>query len=258
MGLQERCRELRLHLGLSARGMSHELALSNNVWCHYESGNKEPSVSTLTRLHSLGVNVNWLLTGDGAMMRLGGPIATTQGADTGLIRLTDVIQRIREIFTHSEAKNLHLWAAIVEILARHSSGCTLAELNQLLSEEDMPRLEQNLNFLIAEGIVVQARGVFRLVALSLVHRTADYELQLLVAIRAMLEEILPAGKVDPRNAVLISVQTDAARGAGRELLRELTRVVKNWHRAQANQGPLDGSERVHLVLASALQPSPGD
>jgi len=63
----DRMRQLREGWGLSARKLSLDLGLNPNAWNVYETSTSLPGAPILTLLAERGVNVNWLLTGNGAV-----------------------------------------------------------------------------------------------------------------------------------------------------------------------------------------------
>lgn len=70
-GLPERLRAARTHLGLTIAAISEMAALRDRkTWERYERGETRPNSDTLTVLHGLGIDANWLLTGEGGMLRM--------------------------------------------------------------------------------------------------------------------------------------------------------------------------------------------
>ncbi|WP_297012961.1 helix-turn-helix transcriptional regulator [Thalassospira sp.] len=92
----------RIHFGLSQRAISEKIGGSHRSWQEYESGKNVPNGKILTSIAQLGISLDWLLTGEGSMMR--GSEAKSEGAipshlDKKLIgRLTDkIIRTYREL-----------------------------------------------------------------------------------------------------------------------------------------------------------------
>jgi transcriptional regulator with XRE-family HTH domain len=81
-GLPERLRESREYLGLTVIAMSKKVGLMNRkTWERYEKGDTRPNSDVLTVLHSLGIDANWLLTGEGGMLCLAPiPVPAGEGA----------------------------------------------------------------------------------------------------------------------------------------------------------------------------------
>ena len=64
-----RLRELRQRIGFSRRpDMAHHLGLPSSTYSAYEGDAGPPKVEWLVELARRGVNLNWLLTGDGEML----------------------------------------------------------------------------------------------------------------------------------------------------------------------------------------------
>ena len=66
--LARRMKLAREHFGLSQRGMAAKIGVSYPGWQRYESGASVPGGVVLAELFRLGVNVGWLLTGEGKML----------------------------------------------------------------------------------------------------------------------------------------------------------------------------------------------
>lgn len=66
--LVSRLKSIRDYFGFSQRKASIAVGQSPTVWATYESGKSMMGGEALTQLCSLGVNINWLLTGDGEML----------------------------------------------------------------------------------------------------------------------------------------------------------------------------------------------
>ena len=63
----KRMRETREYLGLSQKAMAENLGCSYQAWQGYEAGNNLPGGKILQRLNILGISIDWLLTGHGAL-----------------------------------------------------------------------------------------------------------------------------------------------------------------------------------------------
>ncbi|HII3750028.1 TPA: helix-turn-helix domain-containing protein [Pasteurella multocida] len=68
MGIKLRLKEVQLSKGLNLKEFSEASGVSYRSLQNYLSGEREPNVTGLTNLCTrLGVNINWLLTGQGNM-----------------------------------------------------------------------------------------------------------------------------------------------------------------------------------------------
>ncbi|MFV3073789.1 helix-turn-helix domain-containing protein [Niveispirillum fermenti] len=64
-----RLRELRIRIGFNRRSdMASHLGLPNSTYSAYEGDSGPPKVEWLVELARRGVNLNWLLTGEGEML----------------------------------------------------------------------------------------------------------------------------------------------------------------------------------------------
>lgn len=68
--LSQRLRDVRKSLNLTAAAMAERVGLKNRQsWEQYERNKTSPKADVLSRLVMLGIDVNWLLTGEGTMSR---------------------------------------------------------------------------------------------------------------------------------------------------------------------------------------------
>ena len=65
-----RLRQIRMDAGRTQAEFASDLGLAYQTYRSYESGNSEVSASALLALHRKGVNVVWVLTGEGAKLVL--------------------------------------------------------------------------------------------------------------------------------------------------------------------------------------------
>ncbi|MBC7907018.1 MAG: helix-turn-helix domain-containing protein [Rhodospirillaceae bacterium] len=85
----ERLRLARERLGESVTGIAKESGVNRGTWQRYESGTNRPDADTLAVLHRRGIDINWLLTGEGTMLRgdappLSGTVPVVGLAECGL------------------------------------------------------------------------------------------------------------------------------------------------------------------------------
>ncbi|MBN1225210.1 MAG: helix-turn-helix domain-containing protein [Candidatus Aminicenantes bacterium] len=71
MSFSERIKKLRKYLGLSQKNFGEKIGVGTSHVSQWERDLSMPSSKALTGMANLGVNINWLLTGDGEMMRGG-------------------------------------------------------------------------------------------------------------------------------------------------------------------------------------------
>ncbi len=69
-GIPLRLMQTRKHLGLNAAEMADRVGLKDRKsWERYERDESSPKADVLSRLSSLGFDVNWVLTGEGQMLK---------------------------------------------------------------------------------------------------------------------------------------------------------------------------------------------
>ncbi|MEQ8396456.1 S24 family peptidase [Thalassobaculum sp.] len=91
MSARDRLRIVRERLGESQRSMSTRLGLGVNTWSAYERGESMPKSEVLVQLTSLGFSIDWLLIGDGPMMRGLDPAPTPDGEFLAIPRYDAVL-----------------------------------------------------------------------------------------------------------------------------------------------------------------------
>lgn len=69
MGIGDRLREVRTNLGLTQPEVAARMGVSNRAYQTYEAGERQPKAADLAGLHGEGIDLNWLLTGEGGMYR---------------------------------------------------------------------------------------------------------------------------------------------------------------------------------------------
>lgn len=68
MNFAERLKSARGSLGLKQTEMSEQSGVSYRAYQHYEGGRSLPCADALMGFMQLGINANWLLTGEGPML----------------------------------------------------------------------------------------------------------------------------------------------------------------------------------------------
>ena len=83
--LSDRIRQARKHIGLSASEAAKIAGLTRKSWERYELDKNEPKASSLMVLVNHGIDANWLLKGEGNMVREEGPKAAGTPIDQELL-----------------------------------------------------------------------------------------------------------------------------------------------------------------------------
>ncbi len=67
--VSDRLRAIRTYLGETQKTMSTRFGLGEATWQSYELGGRLPKPEVMRRLSALGFDANWILTGQGGMLR---------------------------------------------------------------------------------------------------------------------------------------------------------------------------------------------
>lgn len=79
----QRMHAVRTHLGMSIPALSAQVGLKDrSTWNRYENGTTRPNSDTLAALYDLGIDINWLLSGEGTMLR-GHLLPVAEGSGAG-------------------------------------------------------------------------------------------------------------------------------------------------------------------------------
>ncbi len=96
-GFPQRVQAVRTHFGLTAAALSSQVGLKDrNTWHRYERGETRPNSDILTALYRMGIDIHWLLSGEGAMLRAPAPEPTAGPDDSagGTYTQTDRLYEI--------------------------------------------------------------------------------------------------------------------------------------------------------------------
>lgn len=86
MTIPGRLKAARAEIGLSQKEMAAQSGVSARGYQGYEDGRSLPGAEAIAGFVRLGINANWLLTGDGSML-LSGPQASIGAPDAARLRL---------------------------------------------------------------------------------------------------------------------------------------------------------------------------
>lgn len=96
MGISDRLKLVVDALGLSIREASDKSGIAYRSWQNYLSGLRDPNAEALQAMSTrLGVSVDWLLTGDGPMLRNGSVSSVTN--ESGSPRELAILALFREL-----------------------------------------------------------------------------------------------------------------------------------------------------------------
>jgi len=118
--ISKRLRFVRESLGIGQADASSKFGIPASTYRKYESGPSEPGSDALAGIARTGINVNWLLTGDGAMLLSDIKPQSTSGA-LDSTRLQLAIETVEEGLTATKttmaaAKKSELVLAVYELL----------------------------------------------------------------------------------------------------------------------------------------------
>lgn len=133
-----RIRQWRLALGLTQAELSSRLGVHIGVLKKYEQGINIPGGEVLAAIAKTGVNMTWLLTGEGEMLSAKSEKTTENQQDSASLdalagrharRWAKIIELVESAPTPEEAE-----AIIDEFFARARQQAELAELRQAVRE----------------------------------------------------------------------------------------------------------------------------
>ena len=105
----ERLKKFRNHLVLSRAEMANMVFLKEGSYGGYERGRLDFSMALLNFLITKGVNVHWLLTGDGAMMASDNNNSIIEdGNEELLLKLKEIEERNKDLQRQIDAYKLVL------------------------------------------------------------------------------------------------------------------------------------------------------
>lgn len=253
MALPARFRMIRHHFEQTVRGMSSLLGVSHSLWAQYEAGRKSPSCEVLQHLCALGISLDWLMTGDGDMLRDGSaayhsrPLPQQPSVATLLTDISRLLQ------SHS-GRRLQLWLRLMTLLNRRFEGYSLEALHLMLKQElTFEQLEHELNCLQAQGTVLKVNEQYRLIKASLKESQALVELVALISAKALLEEHLPICKQTPTHGKIIEQRFRTKRGTGAVQARSLGRMWEQWLLSLPIEQNDQEADAIQVVLSVVVQ-----
>lgn len=236
-------------MGLSCRGMSARLQLSNNLWAQYEAGKKEPGLSTLSKLRELGFSIDWLISGEGEPLLPSLPGLPGRIHQRGF-SLQEIRESIQSLLSIQYGREIALWYEVINALNAHDRGLSLDELTQHMMVSVAPEeLLAELQTMQQEGVISCHNGLYRKVKLYRSNDLQDIDLKLLWLMKGLLEDFLPQFKADPQRGKLISGKVSVARGQGVAQIRAFVALANKWRETASIESPAPNHDVIDVYIA---------
>jgi transcriptional regulator with XRE-family HTH domain len=129
MELHERIKHWRHTLGLTQDEFAKLAGMSKATLVGYEVGQRKPGADALAAIARTGVNMNWLLTGEGEMLPREVPGSALQGVLREDVRRWEAIVALVQGIEDKAARE----AALDELYARAQTAAELAELRRAVA-----------------------------------------------------------------------------------------------------------------------------
>jgi transcriptional regulator with XRE-family HTH domain len=128
MSTKDRLKQWRQFLGLTQQQFCERTGIPLRTLRGYEGGTRHPGEDALAAIARTGVNLNWLLTGEGEMLPKEAPGIELKGAERHARRWQKIIELVESIEDEEERS-----ALLEEIFARAKTAAELAELRRAVA-----------------------------------------------------------------------------------------------------------------------------
>ncbi|MFM7200767.1 MAG: helix-turn-helix domain-containing protein [Myxococcota bacterium] len=251
MSIAQRCYEIRQVLGLSARKLSAKLEVSNSVWTQCELGQLQPGFAVISGLRQMGISIDWLLSGEGTMYVNGVAPVLPQGGRTEAI--SELVKRLNQLLETPDGTSLYAWQELVRHIQELPNGATVEQLaSKMYASYARQDLEKDLQVLVTEGILAEAKGTYRLIRAYVSQEHTAYELRVLNMVRILLKEHLPSIKVSPRGKSMVQADLFVERGQGVERLREVQRRLVSLVSSSDMTRRDEQQEHISILFSSVV------
>lgn len=129
MELHERIKHWRHTLGLTQDEFAKLAGMSKATLVGYEVGQRKPGADALAAIARTGVNMTWLLTGEGEMLPRDEPGSALKGVQREHLRRWEAIIALVQSIEDEAARA----AALDELYARAQTAAELAELRRAVA-----------------------------------------------------------------------------------------------------------------------------
>lgn len=239
-GLSQRLKQLREAFSMSQRRFSTELGLSPDAWRSYESGSSLPGAGVLQALFQRGIDLNWLMSGEGSLWR---DTPATPRTISGLMVQSGQVQAdllgLGKLSLLAKHSNRRHWDGLLSALARnYPNGTSLqALIDQTgLSQDDASiALLKLLEVRAIERLEVGGVEVFVATRPGLTVQLPDSSdiAQLTVnAVRWLVQEAFPTVVESPTQAVIAKAEVTIKPGAVPEFIAAAVNAIKDLSLSQ--------------------------
>lgn len=223
MSIGVRFKQLRTTLGHGQREMGRLVGVSQVAWQQYETAKSVPGGSILQSLAEHGVNVHWLLTGQGEVFLA--PNAHTSQPTGEVMRQLQRLQQLEGLIQELGLTRLvalasagHVgdeWAALVLLVENFPDALSLPELASRLAERgttlEEPRLLMTLELLKHRGLIRQPEGTQTYAAqqarITMKAKDVSGHIQALKSgIQVLCNHVLPGLGRDPRRGRILQIR----------------------------------------------------
>ena len=129
MSTKDRLKQWRQFLGLTQQQFCERTGIPLRTLRGYEGGTRHPGEDALAAIARTGVNMNWLLTGEGEMLPRQAPESALKGVQREHLRRWEAIVALVQGIEDEAARE----AALDELYARAQTAAELAELRRAVA-----------------------------------------------------------------------------------------------------------------------------
>jgi len=129
MSTKDRLKQWRQFLGLTQQQFCERTGIPLRTLRGYEGGTRHPGEDALAAIARTGVNMNWLLTGEGEMLPREVPESALKGVQREHLRRWEAIVSLVQGIEDQAARE----AALDELYARAQTAAELAELRRAVA-----------------------------------------------------------------------------------------------------------------------------
>ncbi|PIQ23471.1 hypothetical protein COW36_09210 [bacterium (Candidatus Blackallbacteria) CG17_big_fil_post_rev_8_21_14_2_50_48_46] len=126
-----RLKQWRKHLGLTQEKFAEQIRVHIGVFKKYEQGKNTPGGEALAAIAETGVNINWLLTGEGSMA-MADSSTDSQVLPGQLSEVQEKMKRLFDLLLQIDEEKRGV--AIAEMLSKVQDAVRMNELERMVKE----------------------------------------------------------------------------------------------------------------------------